>query len=83
MYFDGNTHPYGPINSRCLQRYNELGIISSRQLILKIQLQRFGVKVYVEETNGIQPPNFSYGMNKASTKMGFGFATWGNWLSKL
>ena len=29
MYFDGNTHPYGPINSRCLQRYNEL--VSYRQ----------------------------------------------------
>ena len=35
MYFDGNTHPYGPIDGRCLQRYNELGIISSRQFDLE------------------------------------------------
>ena len=79
MYFDGNTHPYGPINSRVYRdTTNWYHIV---WLMLKIQLQKVWVNG-VEETNGIQPPNFSYGMNKASTKNGIWFCYLG-WLSKL
>ena len=75
MYFDGNTHPYGPINSRVYrdisQWYHIVWAVDAENTVAKVWVNG------VEETNGIQPPNFSYGMNKASTKMGFGFATWG------
>ena len=75
MYFDANTHPYGPINNRVYrdvsQWYHIVWAVDAVNTVAKVWVNG------VEESNGIQPPNFSYGMNKASTKMGFGFATWG------
>ena len=75
MYFDANTHPYGAINNRVYR-----DTINWLHIVWAVDAENTATKVYVngvEETSAIQPPNFSYGMNKASTKMGFGVATWG------
>ena len=75
MYFDANTHPYGAINNRVYR-----DTTNWYHIVWAVDAENTATKVYVngvEETSAIQPPNFSYGMNKASTKMGFGVATWG------
>ena len=75
MYFDANTHPYGAINSRVYRDttnwYHIVWAVDAENTVAKVWVNG------VEETNAIQPPNFSYGMNKSGTKMGFGLATWG------
>ena len=75
MYFDSSgSSPYGAINNRVYRDttnwYHFVWAVDAANTVAKLWVNG------VEETVGITPPNYDYGMNKASTKTSFGVASW-------
>lgn len=76
MYFDASSsQPYGAINNRVYRDvsnwYHFVWAVDAANTVAKLWVNG------VEETVGISPPNYDYGMNRASTAQAFGVASWG------
>ena len=78
-YFDTTgTNPYGSVNSRKYRDlsawYNIIWAVDAANTVQRIWVNG------VEESlsSSLNPPNYSYGMNRSGTKNEFGIAAWGS-----